>query len=45
MAIFLNIKGRYPGLGAIWFSFFLDEAEMASMIKNALKLVTITYAF
>ena len=36
-AIFFNMKARYPGLGNIWFSFFLDEAEVASMIKNAFK--------
>jgi len=31
MAIHLNIKGQYPGLGKIWFSFFLDELEIESM--------------
>jgi len=33
MALFLNIRGRYPGLGGIWFSFFLDEAELSSLSK------------
>jgi hypothetical protein len=31
MAIHLNLKGQYPGLGKIWFSFFLDELEISSM--------------
>jgi hypothetical protein len=31
MALFLNLKGQYPGLGKIWFSFFMDEMEISSM--------------
>jgi hypothetical protein len=31
VAIHLNLKGQYPGLGKIWFSFFLDELEISSM--------------
>jgi len=31
MAIHLNLKGQYPGLGKLWFSFFMDEMEIASM--------------
>jgi len=31
MAIFLNLKGQYPGLGKLWFSFFMDEMEISSM--------------
>jgi hypothetical protein len=31
MAIHLNLKGQYPGLGKLWFSIFLDEVEMSSM--------------
>jgi hypothetical protein len=31
MAIHLNLKGQYPGLGKIWFSFFLDELEIETM--------------
>jgi hypothetical protein len=27
MAFFLNVQGQYPGLGKLWFSFFLDEAN------------------
>jgi len=31
MAIFMNFKGQYPGLGKIWFSFFMDEVELSSI--------------
>jgi hypothetical protein len=31
MAIYLNLKGQYPGLGKLWFSFFMDEMEISSM--------------
>ena len=31
MAIHFNLKGQYPGLGKLWFSFFMDEMEIASM--------------
>ena len=31
MAIYLNLRARYPGLGGLWFSVFLDELEMSSM--------------
>ena len=34
MAVYLNIRGRYPGLGGLWFSAFLDEAEMSSMFDS-----------
>jgi len=34
MAVFLNLKGQYPGLGKLWFSLFIDEVEMSSMIKS-----------
>ena len=30
MALFFNILGQYPGLGKLWFSLFLDEANPAS---------------
>ena len=33
MAIHLNIKARYPGLGAIWISGFVDEMEVSSIKK------------
>jgi hypothetical protein len=25
MALFLNLQGQYPGIGRLWFSFFVDE--------------------
>jgi hypothetical protein len=28
LAMFFNIKARYPGLGDMWFSLFLDEASL-----------------
>jgi len=27
LALFLNIQGQYPGIGRLWFSLFLDEAD------------------
>ena len=27
MALFLNLRAQYPGIGNIWFSFFLDESN------------------
>lgn len=33
MAIHLNVKGQYPGIGKIWFSFYMDELEISSMFK------------
>ena len=33
MAIHFNLRGRYPGLGGVWFSFFVDEMEVSSMTK------------
>jgi len=30
MALFLNFQGQYPGLGKLWASFFLDEANLES---------------
>ena len=33
-AIFLNIKGQFPGLGKLWFSFYLDELEIGSMGRS-----------
>ena len=34
MAIFGNIKLRYPGLGGFWASLFIDEVEFSSVVKN-----------
>jgi hypothetical protein len=33
MAVFLNIKGQYPGLGKLWFSVFVDEMEISSITR------------
>jgi hypothetical protein len=33
MGLFFNIRGQYPGVGALWFSVFLDEVEVASVSK------------
>ena len=30
LAMFLNLQGQYPGIGKLWFSFFLDEANPES---------------
>ena len=44
MAIFFNTRLRYPGLGGVWFSFYLDEVE-ASSIKSSLKLDRAMFAY
>jgi hypothetical protein len=33
MGLFLNIRGQYPGIGALWFSAYLDEVEVASVSR------------
>ncbi|MDR0586043.1 MAG: hypothetical protein LBG26_02265 [Treponema sp.] len=33
MGLFFNIRGQYPGVGALWFSAYLDEIEVASASK------------
>ena len=33
VSIFMNFKGQYPGIGKLWFSFFMDEVEISSMSK------------
>jgi len=33
MAAHLNLRGRYPGLGNIWFSIYADEMEISSLGK------------
>jgi len=40
----INLKGRYPGLGNIWISFFADEMEISS-IGKALELDRHMFAF
>jgi len=42
MAMFLNLKGQYPGLGKLWFSFFLDEANPE---KSFFELDRMMYAY
>lgn len=44
MAVFLNIKGQYPGLGSLWFSLFIDEVEVSS-IEKAFKLDRHMFAY
>jgi hypothetical protein len=34
MAITLNLKAQYPGLGNIWFSFFIDELNLLSDLST-----------
>jgi len=34
MALFFNIKGQYPGIGNIWFSFFMDEINFSSDLST-----------
>ena len=33
MALFVNLKAQYPGLGKLWFSFYLDEISFESNFK------------
>jgi hypothetical protein len=33
MGLFFNIKGQYPGIASLWFSFFADEIEVDSVKK------------
>ena len=44
MAIHLNMKLRYPGLGAVWVSGFVDELEVSS-VKKVFKLDRNMFAF
>jgi hypothetical protein len=44
MVAHLNLKGRYPGLGSIWFSFFADEMEISSL-SEAFELDRHMFAF
>jgi hypothetical protein len=44
MAAHLNMEGRYPGLGSIWFSIFADEMEISS-IGKAFELDRHMFAF
>jgi hypothetical protein len=44
MGLFFNIRGQRPGVGALWFSVFLDELEVAS-VKKLFKLDRHMFAF
>jgi hypothetical protein len=33
MGLFFNIRGQYPGIGALWFSVFADELEVDSISR------------
>jgi hypothetical protein len=35
LTAYFNIKGQYPGLGSIWFSFFADEIDVSVLSKLA----------
>jgi len=45
MAIHLNIKAQYPGLGKLWFSLFADEFDISSISKTAFELDRQMFAF
>ena len=44
VAIHLNMRARYPGLGGLWFSVFVDELEMSSA-KNLFGLDRHMFAY
>ena len=33
-ALHMNMRYRYPGLGSLWFSVFMEEVEVASLVSN-----------
>jgi hypothetical protein len=33
LGAYFNVKGQYPGLGSIWFSFFADEIDVSGLSK------------
>jgi hypothetical protein len=33
LTAYFNVKGQYPGLGSIWFSFFADEIDVSGLSK------------
>jgi hypothetical protein len=45
MAIHLNIKAQYPGLGKLWFSLFADEFNISSITKTAFELDRQMFAY
>lgn len=34
MGFFFNLKGQYPGIGKVWFSFFADEINPATLFTS-----------
>ncbi|GHV30459.1 hypothetical protein AGMMS4952_17520 [Spirochaetia bacterium] len=44
LALFLNLKGQYPGIAGLWFSFFLDEVSPDAITK-AFELDRAMFAF
>ena len=44
LALFLNLQGQYPGIGRLWFSLFLDEANIAEF-SRLFEMDRMMYAF
>jgi hypothetical protein len=44
MGLFFNIKGQYPGIASLWFSFLADEIEVSS-VKQMFELDRHMFAF
>ena len=44
VAVYFNMKYRYPGLGGVWVSVFIDEMEVSSM-KKAFELDRHMFAY
>jgi hypothetical protein len=44
LALFFNLKGRYPGIAELWLSFFLDEISL-EILKSAFELDRAMFAF
>jgi len=36
-ALFCNLMGQYPGLGKLWFSFFVDEMSFGEISRESIK--------
>jgi hypothetical protein len=44
MALFLNLQAQYPGIGKLWFSFFLDEMNIQE-IRGFFNMDRMMYAY
>jgi len=46
-ALFLNVAGKHPGLGRLWFSFFADEISLGDINRNffTMSRMMIAYQF